>query len=178
MRNRFNSSFLLPAVLVGLFALMPLQAQAQLQLGGGLAFGTEIEKLGLQISGNLPVAQEGKIRAAPDLIFYIKDDFGGGSVRWWEVNLNGNYLFMDNEAYTLYALGGINIANVNFDYDIEVPDIFGVDGSQTELGLNVGGGIEYGMDFGNLYGEAKYILSDFDQLVISVGVRIPFGGGR
>ncbi|MDZ4698198.1 MAG: hypothetical protein SH809_00715 [Rhodothermales bacterium] len=182
MRNSSTISRygLLVLSMLGLLALRPMDATAQLQIGGGLAFGTEIEKLGVQISANLPVAQEGKIRAAPDLIFYMKDDFGAGEVRWWEVNLNANYLFVEAEDYTIYALGGINIANVNFDYDIEVPEVpgFGFDASSTELGLNIGGGVEYGMAFGNLYGEAKYILSDFDQLVISAGVRIPIGGGR
>jgi opacity protein-like surface antigen len=179
MRNRSTRVFcrLVALGILGFLALAPA-AQAQLQVGGGLAFGTEIEKLGLQITGNLPVAQEGKIRAAPDLIFYLKDDFGTGDLRWWEVNLNGNYLFMEGEEYNVYALAGINIANVNFDFDVNIPGVPGVgfDQSSTELGLNIGGGIEYGVPFGNLYGEAKYILSDFDQLVISAGVRIPFGG--
>lgn len=182
MRNSSTLSRygLLVLTMLGLLALRPTDASAQLQIGGGLAFGTEIDKLGLQLSANLPVAQEGKIRAAPDLIFYLKDDFGTGEVRWWEVNLNANYLFLEGEEYTIYAIGGINITNVNFDFDIDIPELpgFGFDQSDTELGLNIGGGIEYGMDFGNLYGEAKYVLSQFDHLVISAGVRIPFGGGR
>ncbi|MEZ4700101.1 MAG: hypothetical protein R2834_07205 [Rhodothermales bacterium] len=182
MRNctTYIRTSLLVLSILGFLAIRPMAAQAQLQVGAGLAFGTEIEKIGLQLNANLPVAQEGKIRGAADVIFFLKDDFGSGSTRLWTINLNGHYIFMTTEEFLVYALGGINIANYTIKSDFDIPEIpgFGFDASSTELGLNVGAGGEYGMPFGNLYGEVKYVLSDFDQLVISAGIRIPIGGSR
>jgi hypothetical protein len=53
----------------------------------------------------------------------------------------------------------------------------GSDISEDAFGVNVGIGAEY--DFGGLlaFGDLKYVISEFDQPVFSIGLRIPFGGG-
>ncbi|MCA1801943.1 MAG: hypothetical protein LC662_05750 [Rhodothermaceae bacterium] len=48
---------------------------------------------------------------------------------------------------------------------------FGGSASGSEIGLNLGIGAMIDLDFAWLYGEAKYTISEFDQLGIAVGLR-------
>lgn len=135
-------------------------------LGGGLAYGTEVESLGIQLGGNYRIDEQ--FRGAVDLIYYFpnEDDFGG-DFTWFEINANGHYIFTEEDALLAYGLAGLNFAS--FSYDLGQ---FGKV-SDTEVGLNIGAGIEYNLDFAFLYGELKYALSSADQLVLSAGLRFP-----
>ena len=147
-------------------------ATAQIQLGGGLAYGTEIENIGIQVGGTYAINDE--IRAAADIVYYFTgEDVPGVDFNWLEINANGHYMFVDEEDLDFYALGGINFTRLSYDFPNN--EFFDLDDSQTEVGLNVGAGLEYAVNFGNLYAEVKYVLSDADQLVLSGGVRILIG---
>lgn len=149
-------------------------ATAQIQVGGGLGFATEIEQLGFQVGGTYVINEE--IRVAADIIYYLPGDQGQGivDVNWFEFNANGHYLFQDDEDLALYGLGGLNVTRVSIDFP-ENNFFGGGSVSDSEVGLNVGAGLEYGVGFGNLYAEAKYVLSSADHLAITGGVRIPIG---
>jgi opacity protein-like surface antigen len=147
-------------------------ATAQISVGGGLAYGTEIEELGIQAGGVYTINED--FRAGVDFIYYLTgDDSGfGADLTWFEINANGHYLFVTEEDLIVYALGGLNFAT--FSYDIPAFQGFGGgDVSETEIGLNVGAGLEYGLGFADLYAELKYALSSADQLVLSAGLRFP-----
>ena len=146
------------------------QAQAQVVLGGGLAFGTDVESLGIQAGGHYMLNEEQGIRLAADLIFFFPgEDVPGFDLNVFEINFNGHYLFYSEEELMAYALAGIAIDAVT----IETP--FG-DASDSEVGLNLGAGVEYEMPFGYLYGELKVVAGGFGQVVVSGGVRFPVGG--
>lgn len=139
-----------------------------ISIGGGLGYGTEIESLGIQAGGVYVINEQ--FRGAVDLIYYFPNDSFGYDITWFEINANGHYLFVTEEDLIAYALGGLNFATLNYDY----PDnqFFGGGSvSETEIGLNVGAGLEYNLDFAKLYAELKYALSSADQLVISAGLR-------
>lgn len=141
-----------------------------ISLGGGLAYGTEIESIGIQAGGVYRINEE--FRGALDLIYYFPNDSFGYDFTWFEINANGHYLFLNEEDMLVYGLAGLNIATLKFDY----PDnqFFGGGSvSDSEIGLNIGAGIEYDLDFAFLYGELKYALSSADQLVLSAGLRFP-----
>ncbi|MFD2532101.1 outer membrane protein [Gracilimonas halophila] len=140
-------------------------------------YGSEIEQPGLRVDGVYQINEE--FRAVADFGFYLPDetDLGGGNtltITWWELNFNGNYIFHNDEESGLqaYALAGLNITGISSEFD------GGGDSSDSETGLNLGAGIEYGMSFGNLFGEAKManVGGDADQFVVGVGVRFPVGG--
>ena len=136
-------------------------ATAQISVGGGLAYGENIEEIGLKLDGIYVINEE--FRAGADIIYYFTED----GITFWELNLNGNYLFVEEEDLVVYALGGLNYARQSFDIDgMNNP-------SNSEIGLNIGAGLEYDLDFAKLTPEIKYALSDFDQLVFSVGLRFP-----
>lgn len=158
--------------------LMAETANAQFtNVGVGLMYGSEIEQLGLRVDGVYQINEE--FRAVADFGFYLPDetDFGGGNtttVTWWELNLNGNYIFHSDVESGLkaYALAGLNYLN----FKVESEGQFGSSSaSDNEVGLNVGAGGEYAVGFGNLFAELKYVIGDADQLNIGAGVRFPLG---
>jgi|AntRauTorckE6833_2_1112554.scaffolds.fasta_scaffold00035_4 opacity protein-like surface antigen len=171
---------LITSILVAMFSVVAVQtAQAQFtKVGVGLMYGTEIEQPGLRVDGVYQINEE--FRAVADLGFYLPDksDFGGGNtvtVTWWELNLNGNYIFHTDAESGLnaYALAGLNFLN----FKVESEGQFGSgSSSDSEVGLNIGAGAEYALDFGDLFGELKYVIGDADQLNIGVGVRFGIGG--
>lgn len=132
------------------------------QVGVGLLYGSEIEELGIQANLNYPVLQN--VELAPDISIYFADDESGID-NYWALNLNGHYFLSSQDMYNVYGLAGLNIATVGNSF---------TDNSETEVGINVGIGSEYYMDAFSIFGELKYVLSDFDQLVIGVGARLAF----
>ena len=146
-----------------LFAGFGLTAQAQLSVGGGLAFNLEAEELGINVRGMYDI--NGTWRGQAGYTFYLT----GEGADFSEINLNANYVFSDNgDGTKFYALAGLNFFTVSFD-------LFGLDGSATETGFNLGAGANIGLsDNLSLFGEAKYILSDFDGLGLFAGVWYHF----
>jgi len=149
----------------GLFLAFNLSnyAQAQdgrIQVGPGLAYGNEAENLGISVDGYYTINDQFRAGAAFTYFFPEND------INHYTIDLNGNYIFHEDEQLMAYAIAGLNIFTYSWD-------IAGVDDSETELGLNVGAGIEYGLNVGNLFGELKLtgIAGDADQLVLGAGIR-------
>ena len=180
MRNCFKRG---PAGLTAFLALficlaIPQSASAQLFLGGGLVYGTDISSLGLQANGHLVVNEENKLRIGADLTFFLPEktstEIGDFTTNLFAINVNGHYMFVTAEELIMYAIGGINLAFAS----VETPTIAGlpIDNTNSDLGLNLGGGVEVTVPFGRIYGELKYTVGGFDQLQIDAGVRIPIIG--
>jgi opacity protein-like surface antigen len=162
-------------LVIGLIFLSNTNLHAQdgsgdISIGGGLGYGTEIESIGIQGGGVYKINEQ--FRAAADIIYYFPDEIGGGfDYNWMEFNANGHYIFTEDDGLVAYALAGLNFARVSIDYPDN--DFFDGSYSETEVGLNIGAGLEYNIDFALLYAELKYALSSADQLVISAGLRFP-----
>lgn len=161
-------------VFMVLFSVLAVQtAQAQfVKAGVGLMYGSEIERLGVRADGVYQINEE--FRAVVDLGLFFPEEFGNTTFTWWELNANANYVFHADEeqGLTAYALGGLNYTTLKYKFD---------DGTNTssssnsEVGLNLGAGLEYGMGFGDLFGELKFVIGDADQLNIGAGLRFPLG---
>ncbi|WP_440998821.1 outer membrane beta-barrel protein [Fodinibius sp. SL11] len=152
----------LALLLFGLIFAYHASAQAQdFKLGGGLAYGSEVEAIGIQAGGVYNFTE--KINGAADFIIFFPDNYD-----WWELNVNGHYGFYAKDNVRVYGLAGLNYATLKVDLGQ-----FGSN-SESELGLNLGGGAEFGIDFANLYTELKYVIGNADQLAISAGLRFPF----
>ncbi|MDR8393935.1 porin family protein [Aliifodinibius sp. S!AR15-10] len=165
------------AILLSFLVFSASTAYAQsddIKIGGGIILGTGVSGIdqvdnnfGLKVDGIYTINEE--FRAGADFGFYFPHEESGFKQTVWELNFNGNYIFHNQDALLLYGLGGINITNISFDQSNNQG--FNVSGSDSEFGLNIGGGLEYGLDFGDLFAELKYVLSDADQLVLGTGVR-------
>lgn len=136
-------------------------ASAQWSAGGGLVYGTEVSEIGLQLNGVYEIDEEW--RGSADFIYY----FVSGNLSISEFNINAHYVFHDEDELTAYGIGGINYLRVSSSFQ-------GFSASGSEIGLNIGAGLEYDLEFANLFAEAKFAISSFDQLVIASGLRFPF----
>lgn len=160
------------------FVLMNFKVQGQAAVGGGLAFGTEIESVGINLNGTYLITEN--IAVAPSLIYWIpKSYFADFKLKWFEVDLNGHYYFDAGGNIKPYALAGLNFSFIT------VPTYYGVNWlggtvetrnhTTTKVGLNLGGGVEFDIDAPiKPFGQLNYtIIDNFDQLVIMAGVRFP-----
>lgn len=137
-------------------------AQSDFKVGGGITYGTEIEAIGIQANGLTNFNED--LRGAGDVTIFFPDSPSGVDNSFWALNLNVHYLFMAEEATTVYGLGGLNYATQKVSSG-------GSSSSNSEAGLNLGGGAEFGVEFGAVYVEAKYVVSDYNQLVLGGGLR-------
>ena len=155
--------------------------EGDIKLGVGLAFGSGVgfagldNDLGIRVDGYYAVTPE--IRAGADFTFYFPKSEGDVDLTVWELNFNGNYIFLDEDGLLVYALAGINITGISID----VPSVntgfgtFGGSSSDSEFGLNLGGGLEYALDFADLFAEAKLgnLGGNADQFALGAGLRFP-----
>jgi opacity protein-like surface antigen len=154
--------------------------EGEIKLGAGLAFGSGAidfggdlnNDIGIRIDGYYTVTPE--IRAGADFTFYFPKSEGGVDLTVWELNFNGNYIFLDEDGLLVYGIGGLNITGINLDFSDDIGG-FNASGSETELGLNIGAGLEYALDFADFFAEAKFgnLGGDADQFALGAGLRFP-----
>lgn len=143
-------------------------AQENTRLGGMVAYGTEIESIGLGVNAEFPVMENFTI--APSFLYYFPKEEAGIDMEWWELNANANYYFVNNESIGFYGLAGLNYSNVSIDYG----GMFGgtADASDGEFGLNLGAGANFEIGSSIIpFAEARYVIIDGGQLVIGAGVK-------
>ncbi len=154
--------------------LATLASSAQIQLGGGLVYGTGIANVGFQARGGKVINDQ--FDALANLTFFLPEKISGGLLEsktsLFTINFDGHYKALENEKTMLYPLAGINISVVSFDIESEFLGIVSSStGSDTNIGLNIGGGGNLRLNNGlKAFGEVKYVISSFDQLVITVGI--------
>lgn len=146
-------------------------AQTPVRIGGLLGYGSEIESLALGGVGEFMIKDNMGI--SPQIVFFFGKKQGDIKTSMWEINGNFNYYFMTEEV-ELYGLAGLNIASVKVKYDGPYGGFFDVNGSSTEVGLNLGLGANFKVSNDKIipFGEIKYVISDFDQLCIFGGVKV------
>ena len=151
------------------------ESNAQTTLGGGLAYGTEIESIGIHATGQYFINDN--LAITPSILYYFPRELVEGfNYKWFEINANGSYYFITDESMNVYALAGLNIAIISFPF-LDFSSVFGGEAnnsSTTKVGLNIGIGADF--DIGSNitpFGQLRYNLSSFDQLAIEAGVRFP-----
>ena len=153
-------------LLVTLLFLTGIQfaANAQLRLGAGLGYGTDVEELGLQFRGVYTITDPW--RAAADFVTYFD---GVEDLSVWELNLNAHYAFLNDEKKTVYALAGLNFFKINYDATSGNSD-------NSDTGLNLGAGLELPITPQiEFYSEARFALGGSEQLFISAGIQYFLG---
>ncbi len=149
--------------LIFLVALQPALAQDESRIGGLLAYGTEIQNLGIGVNAEFPIA--GKLTIAPSFIFYLPKDEAGVKINWFEVNGNVNYYFVDQDGLGVYGLGGLNYSSVKVSAG-------GYSISDGQVGLNLGAGANFDIGSSVLpFAELKYVIMNGGQLVLAAGVK-------
>ncbi len=140
-------------------------SQAQAQIGGGLVFGFDIGTVGINVRGDIPVTDE--IDVVPGFIYYFESN-----INIFEVNANGHYNFDAGDTVQPYALAGLNISH--FSYDSEILGI-GFEADGTDVGLNLGGGINFDLGGISAFAEGRLLLGGFEDFSLTGGVLFPIG---
>ena len=146
-----------------LVLFISLATQAQTRIGAGLGWGSEIEEIGIGVNGEFFLNEQWSLN--PGFIFFIVDDGPFDRQDFWTFNVNANYYFAQEGTVSFYGIGGLNLSTYSYKWN-------GEDDSNTELGINLGIGSNF--DVGGKvmpYAELKYVLGDFDQLVLFFGAK-------
>ncbi len=161
--NEENEVLSAPIFLPGENSLEASKA-APWRVGVGLGWGSEIEELGFGV--NAEFFLNDKISLNPGFIFFLVDDGPFDNQNFWTMNINANYYFAQEGSVDFYGLGGLNLSTYSWKSN-------GEKDSNTELGINLGIGANF--DVGGTvqpYAEMKYVLGDYDQLVLFFGAKI------
>lgn len=141
------------------------------KVGGGLTLGTAVgvdddlsEKMGFGLNARGEYTFNEKFSVAPGFTLFFPGGPDEVDISAWQLNGDAHYLFMQEDAFGLYAIGGLNYSYMKFEADAGPFGTYSRDDSK--IGLNLGAGINFGSMF---YGELKYDTA-FEQLGISVGV--------
>lgn len=141
------------------FFFLGLQAQAQLQYGGGVALTGNFNFFGVQAKGQYTLNDTW--RAAADFTYLFPE---AGTA--WEFNPTAHYIFNDDGAgRQFYGLAGLNIWRFGFGDIDGVPINVGF----TDVGLNVGAGANIPLGGLTGYAEARFGIGG-SELGLSVGV--------
>ena len=157
LRKQFLGVLTAAAVAVAFSLASPATADAQVSFGVQGDYGTEIEAVGIgpRIDVMIPGAAGFGLVGSFDYYFPDNSDF-------WEINANATYAFDAAPVVAPYIGAGLNYADVS-------PD--GVDASNDETGLNVLGGLEFGVDAPvTPFVEGRYATTFDGQFVITGGI--------
>lgn len=158
---------------------LPINAQFT-KVGGGLVFGTGYEyhhvhtgNPGINLTGIYEINQP--FHLSPGFTYFLskKDelDYGDRRTSLMMFDLDAHYVFNYLDRFEFYGLGGLNISFVKSKYlgDETYPENFANNG----LGLNIGVGtyMKFSEQF-DFFGELKYIVGKYDQLVVTIGVLL------
>lgn len=148
------------------FAILLLffsKAKAQeIRLGGGLGYGTVAKNIGINFRGDVKFHKQWSITPHFNIFFNKKD--GALTKKWNALNIDGHYYFEVDQTWTIYPVFGVNFATVS-------QRLNDITFSNSDVGINLGFGSEYNFDrrFSG-FGEIKYVISDADQVVITLGI--------
>ncbi|MDD2962733.1 MAG: Ail/Lom family outer membrane beta-barrel protein [Bacteroidales bacterium] len=176
----------LAAAFMMMIAIPAMAQQGEMKLGGLVAYGSEVKQPGFGVKFNYGITDQ--IRLAPAFTYFLpkKEEISlytysaEYKYNFWLLDVDGNYLFL-NDGFELYGIAGLNVTGISFsstisgdlpmyksdDLDLDMDE----SASDTNFGLNIGAGIQYPVsDNMFILGEAKYVLSSADQLVVSAGL--------
>ena len=156
-------------VLMALFALVSVVASAQ-SVGVHLAYGTDIERLGLGVKGRYTFTDN--MRGEASFNYFFKSN----NVTFWDLNANAHYLFALNDKLTLYPLAGLSYLHASGSYEVYAPQRIKYSESSGHLGFNLGGGVDYALSENwSLNAELKLqLVKNSTQGVLNVGVVYNF----
>ena len=150
-------------LMIAFMALMSTTMFAQqgaTWVGANVSYGLHSDYKNLGVGAKVQYEFIDHFRAEASGNYFFKKDY----CTMWDVNLNVHYLIPAG-GLTIYPLAGVTLLGSEVE-------VMGVKASDSNLGLNLGGGVEFPLTEAiKLNIEAKYqIVKDWDRPVISAGV--------
>lgn len=158
----------LTLVAAALLAVAPHEAEAQTRtyIGPTLAWNDDVDLgIGATIGFNLP-SIDPRAGFMGDLLIFFPDGYD-----YQELNANGTWDFaMPNSTATPFVLTGLNFTHTSVEVD-------GVNEGNTDLHLNLGGGIAFNAGAFRPRVGARFILTSGSPLVVFGTLPFSLGGG-
>ena len=153
------------------FAIVNAEAQEKGQMAAGVNFnlgagyGGGYSNFG--IGAKFQYSFTDHIRVEPAFTYYFKKDY----LSMWDFFANVHYVFgMANDKLNLYPLAGIGVLGAK-------ASVLGYSASNTNFGVNLGGGVEYKLsDKFALGAEIKYAIvgNSYGHLGVQIGATYLF----
>lgn len=148
-----------------LMLAVPATAVGQVVFGPQLSFGGDTDVgIGGRVLANVESMEHWDFIGTFDVWF--PDDRGDNDVSAWEANGNLAYNFVvENSELNPYAGAGLSIFHISFD-----DDLIGEDRDDTDLGLNLFGGLKFPGRSITPFVEVRAVLEAADQVVVTGGI--------
>jgi len=171
-KNKSNIKKLALSLCLVAITLFYQNTNAQVTIGGGLAYGSKISTAGVHVTGQLFITEN--IAVTPAFTYYFPSTVGfifSYKRKWYEGSVDVNYYpnieILKGKLKT-YGLAGANYSVISF------PTFIDQDKTDSEFGINIGAGAEY--DFGKSitpFLQLKHTigLNTLSQTQIAAGVR-------
>ena len=165
--------------LLAFIACTTFTTQAQIQVGGGINYGTDIGEIGFTAKGQIGITEELGAQASFSIFCPDEDDFFTTDlcVALFEIFYR---LATGGEGY-FYPTMGLSYSIISSGYSYEdnydtpggEPTNYEYKETSSSLGLAIGAGFQYPINERlNAYSEVKYITGDASQAIIEAGVLI------
>jgi hypothetical protein len=164
---QIKSMFAGAALVLGLVAVAPSAAQAQVGFVVQGSYGFDIEEFAIGGGINTAIGsltEKQGIRLEATFDYYLVGD----GVKSWE--MNGNLLKDIPSVANLYVGAGVNYAHASYDCGT-LCDLYDIGASSSDVGLNVLGGFKLGSGKAAPFVQLRYTFGGTDQLVATGGFR-------
>ncbi len=169
-----------------LFTVVTNEAKAQLSIGGGLGYATDISKPGVLVKATYDIDETWSGAAHFTYYFPDKVELFGGEIKttWWSFGVDGRYKFMETDAIALRGVAGLIVTGVSVkseynedDYNLYFKsDDLSSSISSTEFGVGLGINAEFALgDAMGLFGELRYNLGGANYLAAQAGILFKLG---
>lgn len=172
-------------ILGAIFLSLNTMAQdSKILAGVRLNYASDIESLGITAEGTYLINDTWE--AGAGFTYFLPSDNGvWGDWNYSALDVDAHYVLVD-DAVKVYALAGINMTFLSYDFSYESYDYNYITGemytttvedsySDSYIGFNVGAGIRYPLsDKLSLKGLAKYTIGDVDYITFGAGVLYHF----
>ena len=167
MKNLFK--VLVAIAIVSVFSFN--DANAQISIGGGVAYATGISNVGLSVNGEYTINDDWD--AAAGFTYFLKK----GYLNWSALDLDAHYNFTKASFGKVYGIAGLNVLFAN--YKVPTVDLgeYGSYGggnyTSSSVGLNLGIGTKIAMsDKMAIVPEVKYAIGSG---YLQISAKLLFG---
>ncbi len=156
MKNLLKFAF----VFIILFSFS-VHSNAQLFVGGGPTFLIPGGDSQIGLNPRISYIFNENMEITSGANYYLSNDYNLS-----DVNIDFHYIFGEDGTIRFYPLGGFNL----MQYTVN-------ENAVAKFQFNVGGGTKFPININTgLFGEAKYIIGDFDGISLTAGILFKIGG--
>ena len=167
-------AMLMKRLLAGVLGIViiPLPAsdvEAQVDVGAHVAVADDMD-LGIGLNLGIPLSSfHEHLEFNGAFTFFFPDNLD-----YWEIDADVRYFFPleENPSVLPYAMAGLAIGNISWDLDGPGD---GVDDSNTEPGLRLGGGVQFPTERLNPFIDLALSIGDVPDFTLRGGLSVPFG---